>query len=252
MSKQEHRELELTEAKVYGFFDIDDTLTKGNTTICFAKFLHDRNFSGGGAWGKIKEVLDRYQASDRGDGEYLLFANGVLGNLAAGLRGVKVEDVVKCADDFFQGAIENKIEDYRVLAFSQELVKKVRLVGTAVAVSGSSEEILYPFGGYFGFDVLEATIFEKDKGVFTGRVARNLAIDTEKQKIVADYVGGGIDREHSFAFGDSTHDIPLLEAVGNRFVLGNNPILRKIGLENGWHVHLDGEGVLDIVNEINS
>ena len=78
----------------------------------------------------------------------------------------------------------------------------------------------------------------------TGKVILNLAIDSAKSRIVGEYLER-MDLARSFAFGDSPHDLPILEAVANPFVLGNNQSLRQIGEEREWFVLADSDGVID-------
>lgn len=252
MSKQEQKELGLREheKKAYGFFDIDDTLTQGNTTIFFTKFLVESGFISNQTWLDVQSDLESYKHSDKGEVAYFIFATDVLNHLASSLKGKNVSSVKAIANEFLEATLRGEIEGYKILGFSKELVSIIKSFGTAVAISGSLEDVLEPIAKHLGFDQLEATTFEQLNGNFTGDVARNLAIDTEKTIVVSAYLDK-VDVNKSFAFGDTTHDIPLLDSVGNKFVLGSNPILHDIGLEKGWHIHKNGEGVLEAVNEIN-
>ncbi len=253
MSKQERKELELRESErqIFGFFDIDDTLTQGNTTIFFAKFLAENGFVSDQTWLDVQSDLGLYKQSNKGEVAYFVFATDVLNHLASGLKGKSVSAVKAKANEFLAAALKGEIEGYKILDFSKELVSRIKAFGIAVAISGSLEDVLEPIAKYLGFDKLEATTFEQLDGNFTGLVTRNLAVDTEKMKVVSTY-SDKIDAGKSFAFGDTTHDIPLFDSVANKFVLGNNPALQSIGFEKGWHIHKNGEGILEAVNEINS
>lgn len=250
MSKQEQKELELSQSErtIYGFFDIDDTLTKGNITVSFARFLAECGFISDEDWSKIYSNIEAYGQSDRGESAYFIFATDILNNFAESLKGKSVDSVKEKAREFFDSVLRGDVNGYKIHSFSKDLVSKIKGIGRAVAISGSPEEILGPINDYLGFDEIEATIFEKADGHFTGMVKRNLAIDSEKEKVVSRYLDD-VDSARSFAFGDSTHDIPLLKCVGNSYVLGNNPALQKVGREEGWHINENGDGVLEAVSQ---
>jgi HAD superfamily hydrolase (TIGR01490 family) len=229
---------------VYGFFDIDDTLTQGITIISFAEFLFQQGFVAPDIWTNVQADLAKYKSSDKGESAYLDFATDILDHIASGLTGKTVNSVRSKAEEFFQAALAGEVQGYKIHTFSKELIARVKSVGIAVAISGSPEEVLEPLARYLGFDQLEATIFEKENGSFTGKVSRNLAIDTQKTEVVSQY-SDVADYERSYAFGDSMHDIPLMNAAGNKFVLGNNPVLHGIAQANGWNVLPNGEGILE-------
>lgn len=247
MSKPELKELELTN-KIVGFFDIDDTLTKGNTTIYFAKFLSDRNTLKQSYWDLIQKDLTDYKNSSKNAEAYRKFAVDVLDHFAQGLKGKNVDIVLKEARIFFQESLLNNVKGYAIRTFSKELVNKVRSKGFSVAVSGSPLEVLIPLSEYLGFDVLETTWFEKVDGKYTGEVTRNLALDEEKAKVILNYqINNSFSRSKSFAFGDSLHDLPLLKSVDNSFVIGENPLLLDLAKQNGWNISIDGDNILEEV-----
>ena len=248
MSLQERRELnpKESELQIYGFFDIDDTLTEGNTTVFFSKFLFESGDISDASWFKISSDIETYRESSRDENSYFNFANDILNHLAESLKGTSVDYIGKKAEDFFNLAISGKIDGYKICDFSKDLVKRIKKKGIAIAISGSPEEILAPIVKYLTFDGAKATVFEKRDGYFTGKVVRNLAVDAEKKAVISKYLENTRILE-SYAFGDSTHDIPLLEAVGNSFVLGNNPNLQNIAIQKGWTVCKNGEGILEII-----
>jgi phosphoserine phosphatase len=124
----------------------------------------------------------------------------------------------------------------------------MKKVGITIAISGSPLESLLPLKQRLSFDELRATTLEANGGVYTGRAVLNLAIDTAKREVVKGYLSD-IDETRSFAFGDSVHDLPILEAVANPFVLGNNSELQAIGRGRGWVVASDEKEVFKKAQE---
>ncbi len=251
MSKQEQKELGLKkpEKSVYGFFDIDGTLTEGFTIVSFAEFLAGNGFFAGSSWAKMQNDLKTYGTSAKDDLAYRKFAIDLVDHYAEGLAGQGQDGVALQSEKFFKQAILGQIKGYKVLPFSKNLVDVIGLRAITIAISGSPLESLIPLKRYLGFQELRATTLEKRNGVFTGSVLVNLAIDAAKEQVLSEYLELNIDTQNSFAFGDSPHDLPLLGAVGNPFVLGNNLVLRQIAEERGYELLLQGDRVVENVSK---
>lgn len=246
MLELERKESE-SKNRAVALFDIDDTLTQGNTTVSFGTFLYENEVLLETAWLQMLQDIEEYKKSDHGKEAYERFAKNVLSDFAYGLMGKKTDLIVNEAHRFFQIALQGQWNGYRVHNFAGPLVgilKEHKIL--TIAISGSPFEILVPIKDYLGFDVLHTTDFGKDDDIFTGEVVLNLAVDREKERVIRD-LKSMINFGASYAFGDTEHDLPLLECVGNPFVLGNNANLQRIGDERGWNVVPNGKGVLEMV-----
>ena len=190
-----------------------------------------------------------YQSSGRGELDYHDFAVKLVDHYAQGLKGQKAEDVGSLSPGFLHAALEGHIDGYRIHSFARELVELMNPIATTVAISGSPRESLSGLTAYLDFQEVHATLLEVRQGTFTGRVDRNLAIRESKNHLVSSFLTSEIDLKTSFAFGDSVQDVPLLEIVGNAFVLGENQELRNIGWTKGWQVITAQEDVVSIVRE---
>ncbi|HKC04693.1 MAG TPA: haloacid dehalogenase-like hydrolase [Patescibacteria group bacterium] len=250
MSKQEQKESELRkpEKPVYGFFDIDGTLTEGFTIISFAEFLTDKGFFDRTSWEEIQDDLKSYGKSTKDDTAYRKFALDLVNHYAKGMAGQRVDEINLQSEKFFDEAILGQIKGYSILPFSKDLVQTVGLQANTVAISGSPLESLAPLTKYLGFQELRATTIEVNAGVYTGIVLVNLAIDSAKQQVLSEYLNLDIDTENSFAFGDSPHDLPLLQAVGNPFAMGNNSALLNVARERGYEISPHGERIVEYVS----
>lgn len=217
------------------FFDIDGTLTEGFTIVSFAEFLSGHGQFNLSLWGEMQADFRTYGSSSKGRTDYELFARRLVNHYAQGLAGRSVLNTQEEGQRFFDKVEQGEIRGYRLCLFTEELASVMRRAGLTIAISGSPLESLLPLKQRLSFDELRATTLEVDGGVYTGRVVLNLAIDTAKSEVVNEYLTD-IDRTRSFAFGDSVHDLPILEAVANPFVLGNNSALQAIGRERGWTV----------------
>lgn len=241
----------LRRTRTIGFFDIDDTLTQGNTTIAFARFLHVSRALNPGSWEAIESDYVRYKKSDKSHAAYLGFARDVLEHFAEGVAFMSEDSVLDHSRHFLGQALEGKIEGYKILPFAHELVHTIKRNGTTVAISGSPREVLIPLAEHLGFDFLEATTFTMYNGFFSGAVDINLALGENKKLVVARYLEVLKHISSSYAFGDTEHDIPMLEVVGNPYILGSNTHLQQIGREKGWKVFPNGEGVVtDVIDSL--
>lgn len=229
------------------FFDIDGTLTDGFTIFSFAEFLRERNLFFPAPLRLMQQDRATYRASERGELDYHDFAVRLVDHYAEGLKGQKAESVESCSATFLDTALANKLDGYRVHGFARDLVELMNPVARTVAISGSPWESLSSLAAYMGFHELYATMLEVKEGYFTGHVDRNMAIRESKGQLVSWYLASDLNLKASFAFGDSVQDVPLLEAVGNSYVLGENQELRNMAGQKGWTVISAQDDVISIV-----
>jgi HAD superfamily hydrolase (TIGR01490 family) len=229
------------------FFDIDGTLTDGFTIFSFAVFLENKNLFLPSYLNLMHQDSATYESSARGELDYHDFAVKLVDHYAQGLKGRKADEVGTFSSAFLDAALEDQIDGYRVHAFARDLVEIMNPVATTVAISGSPWESLSALTAYMDFQEVHSTLLEVKQGTFTGRVDRNLAIRESKSQLVTSFLTGDINLKTSFAFGDSVQDVPLLEIVGNPFVLGENQELRGIARQRGWHVLAVQEDVVSII-----
>lgn len=215
--------------------DIDGTLTQGLTISSFAQYLDNNGLFNPGSWKQMQGDFDRYAKSDHGHAAYERFAKDLVLHYAEGLKGHKVSEVRAMASQFFASVEREEVADYRIYPFSHQLVHHMNRTGTTIAISGSPVESLAPLKQALNLGDLKATTVGQENGVYLGTVNVNLALDTEKKKVVDEYVAGA-DITRSFAFGDTMHDLPLLEAVDNPFVVGDNLHLSAVARRRGWSI----------------
>lgn len=254
MLQQERRELDLKledefpkRPEAVGFFDVDGTLVEGFTITSFAQFLNQRDSFSDESWHSMQESLDTYAKTDKGKKAYRQLAIDLVKAYALGLKGQKAEEIFNQGNVFLEEVLSGQVRGYKICDFSRELVKTVGEVARTLAVSGSPIEPILPLTRYLGFLETEATKCRISNGYYTGGVELNLALDTAKRKLISQYLEKGIDVQLSFAFGDTHHDIPILEVVGNPFVLGNNRLLHQTGKKQGWTVVDNTNEVIETV-----
>ncbi|MDO8621462.1 MAG: HAD-IB family phosphatase [Candidatus Levybacteria bacterium] len=232
--------------------DIDGTLTEGLTISSFAEYLDNNDSFNSSSWDHMQEDFSRYSASDHGHAAYEQFAVDLVLHYADGLRDYRVSDVEAMAGKFFVSVQRNEVPEYRVYPFSPQLVHLMNKIGTTIAVSGSPAESLAPLKRILNLGDLRATAIGQKNGIYTGRVDINLALDSEKKKVVGEYIAEDTDSARSFAFGDTMHDLPMLEAVGNPFVVGDNSHLLAVARRRGWSIINSDNAIDQVAQRINT
>jgi HAD superfamily hydrolase (TIGR01490 family) len=239
--------------KSLAFFDIDGTLTDGFTIFSFAEFLFQRGCFQRTNLDQMQQDKAIYQGSKKDTKDYHEFAVRLVDHYAQGLKDQQAEYIQSLSPAFLELALQNQVVDYRIHSFAKSLVEMINPFATTIAISGSPLESLYSLTTYLGFQELNSTLVEIKQGRYTGQVDRNLAISKSKQQLVSSYLVDGINLRTSFAFGDSVQDVPILEVVGNPFVMGGNPELQHIGRQQGWFVTSPEDDIVSVVkNRINS
>jgi phosphoserine phosphatase len=230
-------------------FDIDGTLTDGFTIAAFAEFLSGKGCFNPACFELMQDDKATYQRSARTEQDYHEFAVHWVNHYAEGLKDQQAAHVESLSPSFLESALNGRIPDYKIPEYARSLLEMINPVATTIAVSGSPWESLLSLTAYLGFKQLNSTLVRIERGRYTGQVERNLAITESKRQVVSACVIDGVDRKTSFAFGDSLQDVPMLEAVGNAFVMGSNPELQEIGRQRGWFVASPQDDVVGVVKE---
>lgn len=209
-------------------FDIDGTLLKGLLIMDFPTYMARK-----GAFDCSMERelsnLARLYAQRRIP--YQTLAIKVPELYAKGIEGQVRAKISAMGNDFISESRD------RIFAYSKPLVSMMGKRGfVTVAISGSPIEVIRPLEP-LGFVKMFGTEMEVQDGKYTGEVQRNLIISTEKQKVIDGLLKEyDVDLVHSFAFGDTEQDLPMLSTVGNPVPLNPNELLRNHAEARGWSV----------------
>jgi phosphoserine phosphatase len=208
-------------------FDIDGTLLRGFIIRGFHEYLAGHGVVDGRYTCEIIDVSDRNM---RGELSYRETAERVPALFAESLRGVEVELVESHAEAFMMSHVPETL-----LWYSGVLVAAMgATVDRVIALSGSPIESIRRLQG-LGFHSEYGTVFEKEEGVYTGRVESNLILGEVKAEAARRIaVEHGLDLSRSVAFGDSDQDAETLGLVGLPIALNPSPSMRSICEEEGW------------------
>lgn len=208
-------------------FDIDGTLLRGFIIRSFHEYLAEHRVVDGKYTGEITDISDR---NVRGELSYRETAERVPALFAESLRGVEVELIESHAEAFMRSHVPKTL-----LWYSRALVDAMRAtVDMVIALSGSPIEPIRRLHG-LGFHSEYGTVFEKEEGIYTGRVESNLILGEVKAEAARRIaVEHGVDLSRSVAFGDSDQDAATLGLVGLPIALNPSPRMKSICGERGW------------------
>jgi HAD superfamily hydrolase (TIGR01490 family) len=213
-------------------FDIDGTLLRGFIIRSFHEYLAEHGVVDGRY---TDEVIDISDQNIRGELTYRETAERVPTIFAESLRGLEVELVESHAEAFMMNHVPEAL-----LWYSRALIAVMKVtVDRVIALSGSPIEPIRRLHG-LGFHSEYGTVFEKERGVYTGRVESNLILGEVKAEAARRLaVEHDVDLGRSVAFGDSDQDAEMLGLVKLPIALNPSPRMRSICEERGWLWYTD-------------
>lgn len=205
-------------------FDIDGTLVAGSTERRFWRYLARKGQQG------PRQVL-----------AYLLFFVRHLPRLRAAtlkknkayLTGLEVDRVRELATEF----VAREILPRLFAPTLQRLERHRRAGDTVVLMSGTLEPIARAMAGALGVEHVCATICAERNGRYAADVPVLHPFGAVKLELAANLAAAlGARLEDASAYGDSRHDLQLLQAVGNPVaVLPDAPLLAT-ARGNRWDI----------------
>lgn len=105
-----------------------------------------------------------------------------------------------------------------------------------VLISASGLEMVEPIGELLGADLVRASVMKVVDGRYSGEI-EFYCYGEEKAKAMRELAGErGYDLADSYAYSDSSTDIPMLEAAGHQAVVNPDKTLRAYAEEQGWTI----------------
>lgn len=204
-------------------FDVDGVLTTPYVLMHFARYLAQHDMFDAQQLRVFAEASARplnYEAFSQLGAR--LYARGVMGRSAAA--------ITEQAVTFWQ------THTHLILPYAHQLTDMLRPYRTLFMISGASRESLIPLAEMLGISYVFATELTVQDGVFTGEEPVSGALRHAKQAAVDRIPITAHARSASFAFADHPyHDYPLLEAVGNAYLLTNE--IAKCAENRRWRCY---------------
>ena len=226
-----HATGEQQNGKKVAFFDVDNTLMRGSSLLFLSRGMYQRGF---------------FTKKD--------ISNFIVANLRYRLSGIEnKEEIAKvqaAACEFFRGHNVDEIEKMGIEVYD-EYVSPALWAGTIAIANGhlaAGEEVWLVtatpkdladlIAQRLGFTGALGTVAETKDGIYTGKLIGQLLHGPNKAIAVrALATEQGINLDASYAYSDSHHDIPLLEAVGNPRAINPDTLLQVYAQQKGWPIH---------------
>ncbi|MFP4484495.1 MAG: HAD family hydrolase [Spirochaetota bacterium] len=206
-------------------FDVDHTITSKSTGRRFAECAQK---SGYFPWYRLLVVpifYIRYR--------YGALASDELMKYLLPLQGMSREALMDLTTTCFHARIKPDI--YRDAV---EEVARHREAGRHVVLATSSLDIIIePLAEFLGIEDVICTRVEFNDGIATGHSANPPCFGQEKERQVLEFIRarGGDPGECTF-YSDSSHDLPLLRAIGTPVAVNADRRLRRIADRDGWQL----------------
>lgn len=210
------------------FFDLDKTVIATSSALAFGRpFYRDGLIS-------RRDVVKAAYAQlsfkiGKADDPQIARIRNYLAQLCKGWSVDQVQQIVN-------ETLEELINPY-VYAEAATLIADHRDAGRdIVLVSASGEEMVRPIGALLGIHDVIATRMGMIDGRYSGEVEFYAAGPNKVAAVRQMAADRGYDLSESYAYSDSSSDLPLLEAVGHPNVVNPSRNLRRLALERRWPV----------------
>ena len=204
-------------------FDCDGTLWSGDAGADFFYWEIDRGLISPAIGEEARARYEEYKAGIVGEEE-------MCGEMVTLNRGISHEKLLRAAEEFF-----DEVVSHRIFPELQELTRRLAEQGCELwAVSSTNNWVVETGAQRFGIPpqrVLAACV-HIENGCASDRLVR---VPTDELKAVA--IRDSIGKPMEAVFGNSLHDLAMLELAKYPFCVNPNPDLERIAVERGWTVY---------------
>lgn len=210
------------------FFDLDKTIIAKSSALAFS-----RPFYQGG-------LINRRAVLKSAYAQFVFLVGGadhdqmekMRAYLSALTRGWNVQQVREIVAETLHGLIDPIIYEE-----AASLIEQHHAAGRdVVIVSSSGSEVVEPIGQLLGADHVIATRLQIEDGCYTGEIEYYAYAENKATAIRELAAVEGYDLANSYAYSDSSTDLPMLEAVGHPSAVNPDRALRKEAVAREWPV----------------
>ncbi len=208
------------------FWDMDHTVVGNDCDVSWKLFLIEKGL----APETDGQLIHEFYAQYRGDAlDIIAFNEFQLRELI----GKTHEELEPLSREHFERVVRP-----RVYPRAHAMVKEQKGRGDiACMVTATNPVVARPVAEFFGFDELLCTELEIREGRFTGKIVGDYRVGAAKIPLMTDACRRhGVSMRDASYYGDSSADIPVLEAVGRPFAVNPPLSLREHAARRGWSV----------------
>jgi len=212
--------------QIAAFFDIDGTIYReGLITELFKKVLKYELIEEE-VW--KQEVEPAYLKWDRRQGEYDTYLLKMVEVFIQSIKGINKAHINHVASR----VIDQKGD--RIYTFSRDRIKWHREQGhIVIAISGSPSELVSKMAEKYEMDDFRGTIYQTDQfDLYNGEIIPMWDSESKIKAVAQLQQKYEIDLDNSYAYGDTTGDLTMFEAVGNPYAINPTKELLNMILEN--------------------
>lgn len=211
------------------FFDLDKTIIATSSVFAFNKSFLDEG------------LLSRRSVFDLAYAQIAFSLSGADDEQMARVRQAMATATKGWEPEHVEGIVTEALTEIvrpQVYAEARELLAEHRALGhDLVLVSASGEELIAPIARMLGVDHYAGTRMTlDDSGRYAGEIEFYCQGPGKVEAMRAFAERYGYDLESSYAYSDSSTDLPMLTAVGHPTAVNPDRALRREALERGWAV----------------
>ncbi|KGM13536.1 haloacid dehalogenase [Cellulomonas bogoriensis 69B4 = DSM 16987] len=211
------------------FFDLDNTIIRGASAFHLAMGLRSRGFFGTTDLVRFAFHQSRYLMF----GENLRQIDTVRSRALSIVAGRSVAEITAIGEEVW-----DEVLSLRIFPGTQRLLTDHLERGHQVwIITASPVEIGELIGRRLGVTGALGTVAEHVDGFYTGRLVGDMLHGQAKAAAVQEVARAqGLDLSTCYAYGDSTHDVPILSSVGHPVAINPDARLRRHARAVGWPV----------------
>lgn len=222
--------------KRFAVFDIDGTIGRNSLFLQTV----DELMAGGqlppDARAHLDEKLESYRQRKH-ETAFNEYTQAAVDTLFNHISSLKVADYRQAVDK-----VLGRTKSYTYV-YTRDLIKELKKKDYfLIALSGSESYTVKRFADFYGFDTAIGEVYEEKDGKFTGRVETVFDRKDEiLKRLIAEH---DLGKAGSLAIGDSSSDIPMLEAVENPVAFNPEQRLFDTAKARGWKIVVERKNVI--------
>lgn len=219
-----------TNGSIAAFFDIDNTIMRGASIFHLARGLFERKILTASDLANYAIAQGRFLMSGS---ENVTDMARITENALSFVAGRTIPEITSLCEEIYDEIMADKVWPGTV-----QLAHSHRASGHQVwLVSAAPIELANVIAIKLGLTGAVATISEVVDGVYTGKLKSAPMHGPQKAQAVHELAAEhGFDLAASFAYSDSSNDIPLLTAVGNPTAVNPDNGLRQYAEQHQWPI----------------